>query len=127
MRASARVSLFLLFCAACAGPAAELPPVPESIPAQPAGDIRPPVFVPYDCPGGPPPADTLRYDAARLAFVQFADSITSTDKCWLVRRGLRIEVVFEETASANVTLPDSFTGDLRNENPRIVKFTVRMR
>ena len=79
---------------------------------------------PAACTESPP---DLTYDAGRLAFVQFADSIGSQDECWLVGRGLRILRVFPETASANILLPDSFSGDLRVENARIREFTVRTR
>ena len=131
MQAPARVLLILVFCAACARQSTdELPPLPASVPP-PSGDTASagPNVTPY-----PPGCDKNRFDAGnytyaadRLAYLEFVDAMTHADDCWLFDQGILVHHRSSNGRGVNVTLPDSFTGDLRKENPRIVKFSVRMR
>ncbi|HEX7118605.1 MAG TPA: hypothetical protein VF212_07455 [Longimicrobiales bacterium] len=63
----------------------------------------------------------------QLAFIQFADSVTTEDRAWLAAEGFEIVREFPDAHAFTVRVPNDYAKDPRKANPRVIRFEVRMR
>lgn len=69
-----------------------------------------------------PPGDGRTY-----ASIEFIDAIRDEDLEWLRDEGFEIVRVFRESNSVTVRIPDGYTKNPKDVNPRIKRVNVQMR
>jgi len=111
------------------GPAAQPPaaPQPEATPAPQPPAAPEPEATPATSPGRVAPArPAVPVKQRRLAFLQFRSAVTEEDRTWLAEQGLEPVEELPATNALTVRLSPDYAGDPVRDNPRVLRFSVRM-